>query len=61
MMKPPARLLRIDSDEELTLEDMRDLIDRKNVIAESAIKKADMSRANKAKADIAQYQILIDI
>ena len=61
MMKPPSRLLRIDSDEELSFEDMRDLIDRKNIIAESAIKKGDMTRANKAKADIAQYQILIDI
>jgi hypothetical protein len=61
MMKPPSRLLRIDSDEELSLEDMRDLIDRKNIMAESAIKKGEVSRANKAKADIAQYQMLIDI
>lgn len=61
MMKPSSRLLRLDSEEELTLEDMKDLIDRKNIIAESAIKKGDMSRANKATADIAQYQILIEI
>jgi hypothetical protein len=55
MMKPPCRQLRLSSDEELTEEDIRELIDRKKVIAEGARKKGDMTRANKAESDIAQY------
>ncbi len=61
MMKPHARQLRLDSDEELTQEDLRHLIESKKAIAERASKNGDMSRANKAAADIAQYQILIEI
>jgi hypothetical protein len=52
-------MLKLDSDEELTLEDLRDLIAVKKVMSESAIKKGDINRANKAAADIAQYKILI--
>jgi hypothetical protein len=61
MMKQPSRILKLDSDEELTLEDLRDLIAVKKVMSESAIKKGDINRANKAAADIAQYKILIKI
>ena len=61
MMKPHARQLRLDSDEEFTSEDLRDLRESKKVIAERASKKGDMSRANKTVAEIAQYQILIEI
>ena len=61
LMKLPSRVVKLDSDEELTQEDLRELIAIKKVIAESAIKKGDMTRVNKATADIAQYQILIEI
>jgi hypothetical protein len=53
--------LRLDSDEEYSSEDLRDLSDSRKIIAERASKKGDMSRANKAAAEIAQYQILIEI
>jgi hypothetical protein len=61
MMKPPSRLLKLDSDEELTNEDLRDLIESKKGMAERARKNGDISRVNKATADITQYQILIEI
>ena len=59
MMKPHARQLRLDEDDELTLEDLRDLSDNKKVIAERASKKGDLSRAKKVAGEIAQFQILI--
>jgi hypothetical protein len=61
MMKPPSRLLKLDSDEELTKEDLRDLLDSKKAIADRASKNGDIARFNKVKADIEQYQTLIDI
>jgi hypothetical protein len=61
MMKSNARQLRLDSDEEYSSEDLRDLSDSRKIIAERASKKGDMSRANKAAAEIAQYQKLIEI
>ena len=54
-MQSPSRLLRLDPDEELTKEDMRDLIDSKKAMAERASKKGDMIKYNKAVADIAQF------
>jgi hypothetical protein len=37
------------------MEDMRDIIDTKNAMAERASKKGDMNKFNKATADIAQF------
>jgi hypothetical protein len=54
MIESPLKLLRLDPDEELTLDDLRDLIDSKKAMAERASKKGDMTKFNKATADIAQ-------
>jgi hypothetical protein len=48
-------MLRLDPDEELTKEDMRDIIDSKKAMAERASKNGDMNKYNKAAADIAQF------
>lgn len=61
MIDSPSRLLKLDPDEELTQEDMRDLIETKKAMAERAKLKGEMSKLNKATADIAQFEILIKI
>jgi hypothetical protein len=55
MLESPSRLLRLDPDEKLTKEDLRDIIDSKKAMAERAKKKGDMSKFNKASSDIAQF------
>lgn len=59
MLESPSQLLRLDPEEELTKEDIRDLIDSKKAMAERASKNGDMTKFNKATADIAQFQKLI--
>ena len=61
MLESPSQLLRLDPEEELTKEDIRDLIDSKKAMAERASKNGDMTKFNKATADIAQFQKLIEI
>ena len=55
MLESPSQLLRLDPEEELTKEDIRDLIDSKKAMAERASKKGDMTKFNKTTADIAQF------
>ena len=50
MIKPAALQLKLDED--VTLEDINDLVDKRTILLEGAKKKGDYNRASKLAAEI---------